>query len=124
MSIKLVFVARRRPELSEAEFQTYWQNNHAPLVKSLQETVRIRRYIQSYTLNTPANAGFSEARGMPAEPPPDGVAEVWWDSLEDLEAAFSGVDGLEAARLLIDDEGKFCDFATSRAFLTEERQII
>jgi hypothetical protein len=41
-----------------------------------------------------------------------------------IAAAFSGVDGLEAARLLIDDEGKFCDFATSRAFLTEERQII
>jgi hypothetical protein len=124
MSVKLVFVARRRPELSAEEFQDYWVNEHAPLVKSLQETIRIKRYVQSYTLDTPANASFSEARGIPAEPPPDGVAEAWWESVEDMEAGFSGVDGAEAGRRLIEDEGKFCDFATSRAFLTEERDII
>jgi hypothetical protein len=40
------------------------------------------------------------------------------DSLEDVQAAFSGTNGEEAARRLIEDEGKFCDSTTSRAFWT------
>lgn len=124
MPVKLIFVARRRPELTAEEFQDYWVNKHAPLVKELQATVRIRSYIQSYTLDTQLNADFCEARGIPFEAPPDGVAEAWWDSLEDVQAGFSGPAGEEAARRLIEDEGKFCDFTTSRAFWTAQRQII
>lgn len=124
MSVKLIFVARRRPELSAEEFQDYWVNQHAALVKELQSTIRIRKYVQSYTLDTPLNAEFCKARGIPVETPPDGVAEAWWDSLEDVEAGFSGPEGEEAARRLIEDEGKFCDFTTSRAFWTAQRQII
>jgi uncharacterized protein (TIGR02118 family) len=124
MAVKLIFVARRRPELTADEFQEYWANNHAALVKELQGVTRIQKYIQSHTLDTPANAGFSEARGIPVETPPDGVAEVWWDSMEDFEAGFSGPQGEEAGRRLIEDEAKFCDFATSRAFITEQRHII
>ena len=124
MSVKLIFVARRRPELSPEEFQHYWENNHAALVRELAETIRIRKYVQSYTLDVAENAAFCEARGIPVEAPPDGVAEAWWDSLEDVRAGFSGSDGGEAARRLIEDEGKFCDFATSRAFWTAQRQII
>lgn len=124
MSVKLIFVARRRPEMTPEQFQDYWVNEHAALVREVAETCRIRRYIQSPTVDTPANAGFCEARGIPVEAPPDGVAEVWWDSLEDLAAGFSGPEGEDAARRLISDEAKFCDFATSRAWISEERQII
>jgi uncharacterized protein (TIGR02118 family) len=124
MAVKLIFVARRRPELSPEEFQEYWANNHAALVRELQDVTRIQKYVQSPTLDTPANAGFSEARGIPVEAPPDGVAEVWWDSIEDFNAGFSGAEGEEAGRRLIEDEAKFCDFATSRAFITEQRPII
>jgi hypothetical protein len=49
---------------------------------------------------------------------------AWSESLEDVRAGFSGSDGGEAARRLSEDEGKFCDFATSRAFWTAQRQII
>jgi hypothetical protein len=122
--VKLIFVARRRPELTPEQFQDYWVNRHAPLVKELQDTVRIKQYVQSYTLDTPLNADFCTARGIPFEEPPDGVAEAWWESLDDVVAGFSGPDGEEAARRLVEDEGKFCDFATSRAFWTAQRQII
>lgn len=124
MPVKLIFVARRRPELSAEEFQQYWENQHAALVTELQSTISIRSYIQSYTLDTQLNRDFCQARGIPFETPPDGVAEAWWDSLEDVQAGFSGPDGEEAARRLIEDEGKFCDFSTSRAFWTQQRHII
>ena len=31
---KLVFCVRKRPELSDEEFQTYWLERHGPLVRS------------------------------------------------------------------------------------------
>jgi hypothetical protein len=39
-------------------------------------------------------------------------------------AGFSGPEGEAAAARLVEDEGRFCDFATSRAFWTEQRHII
>jgi heme-degrading monooxygenase HmoA len=61
---------------------------------------------------------------MSLETPPDGVTELWWDSLEDLVAGFSGPAGEKAGRRLIEDEAKFIDFTTSRAFITQERQVV
>jgi uncharacterized protein (TIGR02118 family) len=124
MPVKLIFVARRRRELTAEQFQDYWVNQHAPLVRELRDTIRIQRYVQSYTLDTPLNADFCAARGIPFEAPPDGVAEAWWDSLDDVVAGFSGPEGEAAAARLVEDEGRFCDFATSRAFWTEQRHII
>jgi uncharacterized protein (TIGR02118 family) len=122
--VKLVFVARRRPELSKEEFARYWFEEHAALVRSLQDTIRIRKYVQSHTILTEMNAGFSQARGMPVTEPADGIAEAWWDSIEDMQDAFSGEEGERAGKLLVEDEGKFVDFQTSHAFLTEEKRII
>ena len=47
--IKLVYCLRRLPQLSREEFQRYWRENHAPLVKKHSETLRIRRYVQVHT---------------------------------------------------------------------------
>jgi uncharacterized protein (TIGR02118 family) len=124
MTVKLVYVARRRPEMTPEEFREYWANDHAALVRDLQEVTGFRRYVQSQPLETPANAAFATSRGMSLETPPDGVSEAWWDSLEDLVAGFSGPDGERAARRLIEDEAKFIDFSTSHAFITEERQVV
>lgn len=124
MTIKLVFLAYRRPEMSAEEFQDYWVNSHAPFVRSVQKAAGIRKYVQSYTLDTDLNRTFAEARGIPVETPPDGVAEAWWDSEEELEKAFSGDAGEALAQSLVDDEGTFCDLPRCRAFWTAERQII
>lgn len=124
MAVKLVYVARRRPELTPEEFQEYWGNDHADLMRELQSVLGFRKYVQSRPVDTAVNAAFARSRGMSLETPPDGVSEAWWDSLEDLETVFSGLDGERAARRLIDDEAKFVDFSTSHAFITQERQIV
>ncbi|WP_256839464.1 EthD domain-containing protein [Ornithinimicrobium faecis] len=124
MAIKLIFLAYRRPEMSPEEFQDYWVNQHAPFVRSVKDQARILKYVQSYTLDTDLNRTFAEARGIPVDTPPDGVAEAWWESEDDINEAFSGADGEAVAQSLVDDEGKFCDFSRSRAFWTAEREII
>ena len=80
--VKLVFCIRRLPALSREEFQRYWRETHGPLVRRHARVLRIRRYVQSHTLEHPMNAALAESRGAPDAF--DGVAELWWDSLDDL----------------------------------------
>ena len=85
--IKLTFCLHRLPSLSRDEFQRYWREQHAPLVAHHAATLRIRRYVQTHSLpdGDPVNAGLRASRGGPEDY--DGVAELWWDSLDDLAAA-------------------------------------
>ncbi|MDI3331027.1 MAG: EthD domain-containing protein [Micrococcus sp.] len=124
MAVKLVYVARRRPELTPEEFREYWSDGHAALWTELQGVLGFRKYVQSHPLDIPFNAAFATARGMSLETPPDGVGEAWWDSVDELMAGFSGPEGKDAGRRLIEDEARFIDFATSRAFITQERQVL
>jgi uncharacterized protein (TIGR02118 family) len=122
--VKIVFVARRRPDLSSDEFRRHWEGPHAALVTELQETVRMRRYVQSYTLDTGVNADFARSRGMSADALPDGIAEAWYDSIEDMQSGFLGPEGERAAQRLMEDEASFVDHATSFAFMTQEATIL
>ncbi len=60
--IKLSFCLRRKPELSRAEFQRYWREQHAPLVRSHAKTLRIARYVQLHTASSDAGRGLLPAR--------------------------------------------------------------
>ena len=51
--IKLVFCLRRLPQLSREEFQRYWFERHAPLVRSHAAALKIRRYVNVPTLMPP-----------------------------------------------------------------------
>jgi uncharacterized protein (TIGR02118 family) len=119
--VKLVFCVRRRPELTREECQRYWRENHAPLVRRHAEVLGIRRYVQTHTLDTPANAMLQASRGGPEGF--DGVAELWWDSLDDLALASSTPEGLAAGAELLEDERKFIDLANSPLWLAEEHEI-
>src|SRR5208283_4952007 len=48
--IKLTFALTRLPHLTREAFQTYWLETHAPLVASVKEALRIRRYVQLHSL--------------------------------------------------------------------------
>jgi len=120
--VKLVFCVRRRPELTREECQRYWREIHAPLVRSHAEVLRVRRYVQTHTLDTPANEMLQAGRGGPEGY--DGVAELWWDSLDDLVAASSTPAGLAAGAELLEDERKFIDLANSPLWLAEEHEIV
>ena len=120
--IKLMFAINRRPDVEAEEFHRYWLEEHAPLVRSVQDVLRIRRYVQSHTIDTPVNAMLQASRQTGG--PYDGVAELWWESLDDLGAAMATEEGQAASAKLLEDEGRFIDFATASIFLTAEHEII
>jgi uncharacterized protein (TIGR02118 family) len=120
--VKLVFCLRRLPRMSLEEFQRYWLETHGPLVRTHAATLRIKRYVQVHTLDSPANEALRRSRN--AGEPYDGVAEAWWNSIEDLAAANASPEGREAARELLEDERKFVDLSRSALWVGEEHPII
>jgi len=119
--VKLVYCLRRRSDVPEAEFRKYWLEKHGPRVRGFAAALRARKYVQSHTLDSPLNAVLTDSRGM--EPPYDGITEVWWDDLQELEAGFGSPEGQAASSDLIEDEARFIDLSRSRIFLTQEHTI-
>jgi uncharacterized protein (TIGR02118 family) len=121
--IKLVFTLRRRDGMSREEFQRYWREEHAPLVQRHAETLHLRRYVQVHLRETDLNDALAGLRG--GQPSfYDGVAELWWDSLEDLVAASSTEAGQAAAQELLQDEQRFIDLPNSPLWLGEENVAV
>ena len=85
--IKTVTILIRRPDLTSEQFHDHWKNVHAPLVLAMP---KVRRYVQCRPLEAPGR-----------EAPCDGVAEVWYDSMEDFLAT---ADSPEYERLLADEK--------------------
>ena len=121
--IKLVFCLRRLPALSVSQFQSYWFDNHAGLVRHHADALRIHRYTQSHTFTDPRLSPVSDVRGGRVDPF-DGVAELWWRSAEDLLEAMTTTEGLDAGRALLEDERRFIDLPNSPLFFADERVII
>jgi len=119
--IKLTFALVRRPEYTREAFQAYWFDHHAPLVASVKDALRIRRYVQSHSLPEEASAALRESRGGPEGF--DGVAQLWWDSFDEVAAASADPAGAEAARRLLEDERRFIDLARSPLWWVDERTI-
>ena len=120
--VKLVFCLTRLPHLSRDEFHRYWRERHAPLVRESAKALGIRRYVQVHTLETSVNDALRRGRGGPE--PYDGVAELWFDSLDALAAAGATPEGCAAGRRLVEDERTFIDLARSPIMLAEEHEIV
>ena len=119
--VKLVFAVRRREDVGPEQFHRYWLEEHGPRVRSVAKIIRARRYVQSHTVDSPINAALIKSRGMAGTY--DGIAELWWDSLDELRAGSSSPEGIAAGRMLIEDEATFIDLARSTMFMTEEHEI-
>ena len=122
--IKATFCLRRLPHLTREEFDRYWYEHHAELVRNYAKELRICRYVQVPVLNAPVlQEGLRASRGAELGVY-DGVAEAWWESLEQLKAAFRTPEGAAAFRILLEDEKHFIDLARSRLWYGFEREIV
>lgn len=117
--IKLTFALVRAPHLTREAFQRYWFETHAPLVASVKDALRIRRYVQLHSLPAEVSQSLRGARGGPEGF--DGVAQLWWDSFEDV--ATGDPAAAEAGRLLLEDERRFIDLAKSPLWWGKEKVI-
>jgi uncharacterized protein (TIGR02118 family) len=117
--IRLVCLLRRKEGMSLEDFQSYWRNEHAPLVASHARHMNVLRYVQVHALDDPMNDAMAAARGG-MEPRYDGVAELWWDSEESLGEAMATADGERAMAELLEDEQRFTDLPNSPAYFNHE----
>jgi len=86
------------------------------------DDLRVRRYVQLHTIDTPLNDLFGAPRQAPE--PFDGIVELWFDSLEVVEEMILTTEGRRAGKLLLDDERTFIDLERSQIFFGEEHQLV
>ena len=112
--IKITIFVARKADLTFEEFDTYWREKHAPLIKSVTDFSRhIRKYVQSHRV-----AGEVP---LAQEADYDGVAELWFDDVESLNTAFTEPKYMELVR---PDELKFVDLERCVSIVCEEFQVI
>ena len=119
--IKFVMCMTRHPDMSREEFKDYWMNKHGPFFMKNAAAMRAKKYVQSVTLDTPLNEGLRSSRGM--LPEYDGVAEVWFESEEELIEGMSSAEGQKLGAALLEDEGNFVDHSRSSAFIVTEHEL-
>ena len=120
--IKLCFCLHRSPALTRAQFQSYWHDTHGPLVRSHAETLGIRAYVQTHTIDDPVNDLLVTGRNSPEVY--DGIAEIWFDSLENLHSRFADESTYPVTAEIFEDEKKFIDHERSPIFIAEEKTVI
>jgi uncharacterized protein (TIGR02118 family) len=76
--VKLIALLKANPGLSRDEFAQRWVEGHAPL------TLRFKN-LNGYRINV----AIEEYQELEGELPYDGTAELWWDSLEEMQEAFA-----------------------------------
>lgn len=108
-AVKGVFLVKRKPGLSVAEFQDYWRTKHAPLVP---RTPHLLRYVQCHVL--------PETYESDTPPAYDGVAELWWPDLAKFQESWASPE-LQVEQL--NDARNFVG-SGSTAFLAEEFRVI
>lgn len=100
--IKVVAVIKAKPELTREQFLHFWNVEHPDYVRKLP---RILRYRQ--------NPAIEHRKPWPYS----GMAELWFDSVEDVKIAYQGTEGRE----LFDHEHHF--LASVEWFLAEEIDV-
>ena len=120
--ITVVFCVHRLPGLNVEAFRRYWWEQHGPLVKARAGILRIARYVQMPRLDAPGLDSVATARGAPESY--DGVAQVSWRTLSELQATFGDSAARTAARELLEDERRFIDLPRSPIFFTEEKVVV
>lgn len=112
-AVKFMSLLRRKPDLSPASFSEAWRGSHAALVQSIDEVWRLfRGYRQNHVI--PGTCRHLDGSNMAR--PYDGIVEIWFDSLADLERTMMS----ERYRAVIrPDEETFVDLPNARMFSTE-----
>lgn len=118
---KLVYCLRRKPGMSVEEFQQYWRDVHAPLVAERAELLGIKRYVQAHSTLPDLIPVFQQRNGGSPDPY-DGVAEIWFESLESMGSDDPAVQ--QAAADLLADEGNFIDLAQSPLWIAQENVVV
>lgn len=112
MAQRIVFLLRRQSHLTRHEFQSYWLEQHAPLVEHHASTLGIARYQQVHTVE---ETRVTSVDGY------DGVAEFWL-SAQPFIAPYD--ERVKAVAELLTDERSFIDLARSPIWFADEDHLL
>lgn len=105
--VKLIALLKRKPGITREAFAQRWVYEHTKLSGQLPG-------LRGYRINI---ATAHQPAGVGDEPLYDGTAELWWDSLEAMEASFDSAIGALAGK----DADEFCSV---RLHLYTEEHLI
>lgn len=91
--VKLIALLKRKPGISKEEFARLWLEEHTKISTKLPGLI-------DYRINIATDKQESDE-----DSPFDGTAELWWESIEDMEAAFDSEIGRAAGV----DADAFCE---------------
>jgi len=120
--IRMTFCLRRRHGLTLKEFHDYWRETHAPLVQKYSAALHIKRYQQIHTFEESDLAPFLTSRNSLT--PYDGVAELWFDSIEVVLSNKDDPEARKAGKALLEDEKRFIDLENSPIFFGNEHLVV
>ena len=105
--VKLMYILTPKAGMSRGDFQRYWIEVHAPLVRKIP-------HLERYVINIfqPRSDGTSAAIG--------GVAEQWFESPAAMKAAF----GTAEARHAHADIACFADVTRNISALVDEHIVV
>ncbi|HJU64755.1 MAG TPA: EthD family reductase [Gemmatimonadaceae bacterium] len=104
--VKTMFFLYRRSDLSADAFQRYSKEVHIPLVARVPGLLR---YVVNHAMMNPVGA----------EGACDGVAELWFDSVESFQAAVASAEGQKA----LSDQANYLDLGRTHVLFMEENVI-
>ena len=91
--IKLIAFLKRKPGMTIEQFKVRWVDEHTKISGKMPGLLGYRVNIMQ--ANQPDNQ----------EPAYDGTADLWWNSVEEMEAAFVSEIGVAAGK----DADEFCE---------------
>ena len=105
--VKLMYVITPKAGMNRADFERYWLEVHAPIVKTIP-------HLERYVINifSPRADGTSAAIG--------GVAEQWFESLDTMKVAFATAEARNARA----DIPKFTGVAQNVSGLVDEYNVV
>ncbi len=106
---KMLFPLKRQAGFSHAAGRRYWLDVHGPIVASLPGLVR---YVQCHTV---------DAAYEYAEPRWDGVAQLWFESVEAMHATLTSPQFTDVAYA---DTAKFVNMDTVEYFAAREHVLV
>jgi uncharacterized protein (TIGR02118 family) len=104
--VKAMSLITRKPGLTQEDFARHYEQVHVPLAM---QYFPFKKYMRNYVIKSP-DAG---------EPEFDCITEVWFETMEDCQAA-AEFSVSEAYSVIAEDEERFMDRSRIVAFLVEE----
>lgn len=112
--LKVSCLLTRREGMTHAEFHRYWTEKHTPMLAKPQPGApKVRRYVQLH----PIAEDVPELRTATY----DGVAEIWFESLDDAAAMFTSE---HYKTVVAADEENFLDRSKTVFLYSREKTIL